>query len=162
AQVIAQGRTTVLIVGAIAFAVVVIAGAAVSWILVGRALRPLAALTRAAQPLSESSLDQRISLPGPRDEVARLADTFAEMTGRLQAAFDAVRRFVANASHELRTPLAVIRTEIDVTLADAQATVADLRGMGEVAREATQRADALVEALLLLARTQARGVTERH
>jgi signal transduction histidine kinase len=162
AQVIEQGRRTVLVVGVIAFAVEVIAGAVVSWVLVGRALRPLATLTRAARTLSESSLDQRISLPGPRDEVALLADTFDDMTGRLQAAFDAERRFVANASHELRTPLTVIRTEIDVTLADPAATAADLRRMGEVARQATERADALVSALLLLARTQARGLTERR
>jgi signal transduction histidine kinase len=162
AQVIDQGRRTVLVVGLIAFAVEVIAGAVVSWVLVGRALRPLATLTRAARSLSESSLDQRISLPGPRDEVALLADTFDEMTDRLQAAFDAERRFVANASHELRTPLAVIRTEIDVTLADPRATVADLRRMGEVARTATERADALVSALLVLARTPARGPTERR
>jgi signal transduction histidine kinase len=162
AEVTEQGRRTVLVVGLIAFAVEVIAGAVVSWVLVGRALRPLATLTRAARTLSESSLDQRISLSGPRDEVALLADTFDEMTDRLQAAFDAERRFVANASHELRTPLAVIRTEIDVTLADPAATVADLRRMGEVARQATERADALVSALLLLARTQARGLTERR
>lgn len=162
AQVIQQGRDTVLVTGLIAFAVEVMAGAVVSWMLVGRALRPLSTLTRAARSLSESSLDQRISLTGPRDEVALLADTFDEMTGRLQAAFDAERRFVANASHELRTPLAVIRTEIDVTLADPDASVADLRRMGEVAREATERADALVGALLLLASTQARGLSERR
>jgi signal transduction histidine kinase len=139
----------------------VVAGAVVSWVLVGRALRPLSTLTRAARSLSESSLDQRISLPGPRDEVALQADTLDEITGRLQDAFDAERRFVANASHELRTPLAVIRTEIDVTLADPNASVADLRRMAEVARRATERADSLVGALLVLARTQARGVTER-
>ncbi len=161
AEVIRQGRNAVLITGVIAFAVEVVAGAVVSWVLVGRALRPLSTLTRAARSLSESSLDQRISLQGPRDEVALLADTLDEMTGRLQDAFDAERRFVANASHELRTPLAVIRTEIDVTLADPNASVQDLRRMAEVAREATERADSLVGALLVLARTQARGVTER-
>ena len=63
------------------------------------------------------------------------------MLGRLQAAFDAERRFVANASHELRTPLAVIRTEVEVTLADPDADVAELRRMGEVVLEATGRAD---------------------
>ena len=161
-EVIRSGRNSVLVVGLIAFAVEVVAGAVVSWVLIGRALRPLSTLTTAARSLSESSLDQRIALSGPRDEVAVLADTFDEMTGRLQAAFEAERRFVANASHELRTPLAVIRTEIDVTLADPAAGVADLRRMGEVAREATERADALVGALLLLARTQARGLSERR
>ena len=77
---------------------------------------------------------------GPRDEVAELADTFDAMLDRLQAAFDSQRRFVANASHELRTPLSVIRTELDVTLADPHADVAELRRMADVVREAAARA----------------------
>ena len=90
-----------------------------------------------------------------RGEVAELAAGFDAMLDRLQAAFDAQRRFVANASHELRTPLAVLRTEVDVTLADPDADVAELRRMGEVVRDATRRADELIAGLLLLARTEA-------
>ena len=123
AEIAAQGRETVLVVGLIAFPLQVLAGALLSWVLIGRTLRPLSTLTRTARALSESSLDQRIRLTGPRDEVADLADTFDDMLGRLQAAFDAERRFVANASHELRTPLAVIRTEVEVTMADPAADV---------------------------------------
>ena len=158
ARVVRQGRETVLVVGLIAFPLVVIAGGLLSWVLIGRTLRPLSTLTSAARALSESSLDQRIALTGPRDEVAELADTFDDMLGRLQAAFEAERRFVANASHELRTPLSVIRTEVDVTLADPSTDEADLRRMGEVAREATDRADRLLNSLLFLARTQASGL----
>jgi signal transduction histidine kinase len=153
-----QGRQTVLVVGLIAFPLQVLAGAFLSWVLIGRTLRPLSTLTRTARALSESSLDQRIRLTGPRDEVADLADTFDDMLGRLQAAFEAERRFNANASHELRTPLAVIRTEVEVTMADPDADVADLRRMGEVVLEATDGANRLLTSLLLLARTQARGV----
>jgi len=158
-RVVQQGRDTVLVVGLIAFPLVVITGGLMSWVLIGRALRPLSMLTSAARALSESSLDQRIALTGPRDEVAELADTFDDMLGRLQSAFEAERRFVANASHELRTPLSVIRTEVDVTLADPSAGVDDLRRMGEVAREATDRADRLLNSLLFLARTQASGLS---
>jgi signal transduction histidine kinase len=159
-QVVRQGRQTVLLVGLVAFVVETVSGAGVAWVLIGRTLRPLQTLTRAARSMSESSLDQRVALEGPRDEVAVLADTFDEMTARLQASFEAERRFVANASHELRTPLAVIRTEIDVTLADPEASTADLRRMGEIARDATDRADRLVSALLVLARTQSQGLSE--
>ncbi len=161
ASVVAQGRHIVLIVGITAFLLLVIAGAVVSWVLIGRALRPLSVLTAAARGLSESSLDRRIDLAGPRDEVAELADTFDDMLDRLQAAFEAERRFVANASHELRTPLSVIRTEVDVTLADPRADVPALREMGEVVREATDRANLLLNSLLFLARTQASGVAEK-
>jgi signal transduction histidine kinase len=159
AEIAAQGRQTVLIVGLIAFPIQVLAGAWLSWLLIGRTLRPLFSLTRTARLLSESSLDRRIRLPGPRDEVADLADTFDDMLDRLQAAFDAERRFVANASHELRTPLSVIRTEVEVTLADRDADVAQLREMGAVVLEATEGANRLLTSLLVLARTQARGVS---
>ena len=150
-----SARTEVLQVGSVAFALVVIAAALVSWVLAGHVLRPVHEVTATARRLSAESLDERIDLEGPRDEVAELADTFDAMLDRLQAAFDAQRRFVANASHELRTPLAVLRTEIDVTLADPDADVAELRRMAGVLREATRRAEGLVEGLLLLARTEA-------
>ena len=85
--------------------------ALLSWITTGQVLRPLHEVTATARRLSAESLGQRLQLPGPRDEVAELADTFDAMLDRLQAAFDSQQRFVANASHELRTPLAVVRTE---------------------------------------------------
>jgi signal transduction histidine kinase len=150
-----SARTEVLQVGTVAFALVVVAAAMVSWVLAGHVLRPVHEVTATARRLSAESLDERIDLEGPRDEVAELADTFDAMLDRLQAAFDAQRRFVANASHELRTPLAVLRTEIDVTLADPDADVAELRRMAGVLRDATRRAEGLVEGLLLLARTEA-------
>jgi hypothetical protein len=119
-------------------------------------------VTATARRLSAESLDERIDLEGPRDEVAELADTFDAMLDRLQAAFDAQRRFVANASHELRTPLAVVRTEVDVTLADPAADDAELRRMAEVIREATLRAQQLVDGLLVLARTEGSALRARE
>ena len=77
------------------------------------------------------------------------------MLGRLDAAFDSQRLFVANASHELRTPLSVIRTELEVTLSDPDADVDELRRMGEVVASAAERAQRLVASLLTLARLQA-------
>ena len=86
------------------------------------------------------------------------------MLGRLDAAFDSQRLFVANASHELRTPLSVIRTELEVTLSDPDADVDELRRMGEVVEQAAERAQRLVASLLTLARLQAveRGELEVH
>src|SRR5699024_12041043 len=91
--------------------------------------------------------------------LADLARTFDAMLERLQQAFDSQHRFVANASHELRTPLSVIRTELDVTLSDDDADVAELRRMAAVVRDATERAERLVGSLLLLARADAAGRT---
>ena len=100
------------------------------------------------------SLDTRTGVRDARGEVAELAAGFDAMLDRLQAAFEAQRRFVANASHELRTPLSVLRTEVDVTLSDPAADVEELRRMGAVVRDATRRADDLVAGLLLLARAE--------
>jgi len=152
-----QARSELLHAGALAFGVVVLVGVAAGFVLAGQALQPVSQLTATARRLSTETLDQRIALEGPSDELKELADTFDDMLARLNAAFDSQRRFVANASHELRTPLAVIRTEVDVTLGDPGARLADLRTMGEVVREASVRADRLVDALLVLARSEAQA-----
>ena len=124
------------------------------WVVAGRVLRPLQRITATATRLSERTLHQRIALDGPDDELKELADTFDRMLGRLDAAFDAQRRFAANASHELRTPLAISRTEVDVALADPHTSPAELRAMAERVRDATQRSERLIEGLLTLARSE--------
>ncbi|MEV1293452.1 HAMP domain-containing sensor histidine kinase [Pseudonocardia sp. NPDC049635] len=153
----ASARAEVLRAGLIAFPLVVLAGAVTSWVLVGRLLDPLRRVVDTASRLSANSMDERVALEPARSEVAELAAAFDAMLDRLQAAFDAQRRFVANAGHELRTPLAVLRTEVDVTLQDPDADAAELRRMAEVVRDAGRRCDELVTGLLLLARTEATG-----
>jgi len=157
-----SARDDVLVAGSVTFLLVVVAAALLSWVITGQVLRPLHEVTATARRLTASSLGQRLRLRGPRDEVAELADTFDAMLDRLQAAFDAEVRFVANASHELRTPLAVIRTEVDVTLADPTADAAELRRMAGVVGTATLRAQQLVDGLLLLVRTEGAGVSTRE
>jgi signal transduction histidine kinase len=125
------------------------------YLLAGRALRPLRSIVAAAQRVSGENLGERIALPGPADELRELADTFDGMLARLDAAFASQRRFVANASHELRTPLAVMRTEIDVTLADPHASTGELRTMGEAVRDMVDRNERLIAGLLVLARSDA-------
>ena len=100
----------------IALAVVIALAAILGWIAAGRALRPVHRITAAARAASEHNLSARVTPTGPRDELRELAETFDEMLGRLQVAFEAQRRFIANASHELRTPLAVMRTTVDVVV----------------------------------------------
>ncbi len=125
------------------------------WLLAGRALRPLRDITATARRVSGENLGERIGLNGPGDELKELADTFDGMLSRLDAAFASQRHFVANASHELRTPLAIMRTEVDVSLADPDASVDDLRRMGDAVRETVDRCERLIEGLLMLARSEA-------
>src|SRR6266516_255820 len=122
-----------------ALLLVTLASVAAGWMVAGRALRPISRITSTARSISDRTLDARIALSGPRDELRELADTFDSMLERLEAAFESQRRFVANASHELRTPLAIVRTELDVTLDDPDADREELRAMAHVVRDANDR-----------------------
>jgi signal transduction histidine kinase len=138
----------------IALALMALVSVGLGWLVAGRVLRPLAAITATARRLEGSTLHERINLQGPQDELKELADTFDQMLGRLDAAFETQRRFVANASHELRTPLAIARTEVDVALADPGTGAAELRAMAGRVLEANQRSERLIEGLLTLARSE--------
>jgi signal transduction histidine kinase len=131
------------------------------WLIAGRVLRPVQQLTAAARTASEHNLSARVSLRGPRDELRELADTFDDMLGRLHAAFEGQRRFIANASHELRTPLTAMRTTVDVVLSKPAPTPDDVVGMGRDVRTAVDEAEALIGALLTLARNE-HGLTVRE
>jgi signal transduction histidine kinase len=124
------------------------------WLVAGRVLRPLRAMKSATQQITERNLHERLALPGPGDEVKDLADTIDGLLARLQAAFEAQRRFVASASHELRTPLTLNRALLEVALADPTASVADLRVTCEELITAGEQQERLVEALLTLATTE--------
>jgi signal transduction histidine kinase len=141
----------------VAVLLVSVLGVAVGYLVAGRALRPLHGVTATARRLSGETLDERIRYAGADDEVAELAATFDAMLDRLAEAFETQKRFVANASHELRTPLAVMRTEIDVTLSDPDADLAEYRRMATVVRDASERANALVQSLLVLASSEAQA-----
>jgi signal transduction histidine kinase len=135
---------------AILAAMAVLSGA-LGWFVSGRVLRPMSDITATARRVSNESLHERIALEGPDDELKQLADTFDSMLGRLEAGFDRQAAFVRNASHELRTPLSVIRTEADVTLADEPNDPEALRRSLAVVREAGERSERLIDALLALA-----------
>ncbi|MBS1674551.1 MAG: HAMP domain-containing histidine kinase, partial [Actinobacteria bacterium] len=123
------------------------------WLLAGRVLRPLAMMADTARAVGEGDLSARIALPGSDDEFRRLSDVFDGMLDRIEQDIERERRFSANASHELRTPLAITRALIEVAEQDPDTDVPRLlRSL----RTANERAIALTEALLLLARLDAR------
>jgi signal transduction histidine kinase len=117
------------------------------------------AITATARRLGAESLNRRINMDGPDDELKELANTFDTMLDRLANAFDSQTRFVANASHELRTPLAVQRTLVEVAMADPKATP-ELRQLGHHLLVTNERSERMIEGLLLLARSD-RGLPSR-
>ena len=137
------------------------ASAPLGWFAAGRTLRPLRQMTASARTISAGNLHDRLALVGPDDEFKQLGDTVDDLLARLEAAFAAQRRFVANAAHELRTPLTLERTLLQVALADPNASEASLRATCEELLQAGRNQERLLEGLLTLA-TGERGLERRE
>jgi signal transduction histidine kinase len=144
----------------LALAVTTLASAPLGWFAAGRVLRPLRAITDTARTISVGNLHERLALAGPEDEFKRLGDTLDDLLGRLEAAFEAQRRFVANASHELRTPLTLERTLLQIALTDPNASAQSLRATCEELLAASAEHERLLESLLTLASSE-RGLEQR-
>jgi signal transduction histidine kinase len=128
--------------------------AVLGWFAAGRVLRPLRSITATARTISAGNLHERLALTGPEDEFKALGDTLDDLLARLEASFDAQRRFVANASHELRTPLTLERTLLQVALADPNASTETLRATGQELLELQTEHERMLEALLTLASSE--------
>jgi signal transduction histidine kinase len=145
----------------VVLALTAVVSAVLGWFASGRVLRPLRQMTATARTISAGNLHERLALQGPNDEFRQLGDTLDDLLARLEAAFDAQRRFVANASHELRTPLTLERTLLQVALADPNADAAKLRATCEELLASGRDQERLLEALLTLASSE-RGLDQRH
>ena len=143
-----------LAASAVALGVRAVLSAALGWLAAGRVLRPLRKMTAATRRISADNLGERLAAAGPGDELKDLADTIDGLLERLEGAFTAQRRFIANASHELRTPLAMMRTSLDVATAKPAPIPAEVTVLAGKLREGLSQADRLLESLLLLARAQ--------
>jgi signal transduction histidine kinase len=152
---------SVLSYSAIALAILIPVSIALGWLVADRALRPLRAITTAARAISARNLDERLGLDASYDEFTELGETLDDLFGRLGAAFESQRHFVANASHELRTPLAAERTLIQVALADPDATAESLRSTCQQVLALGEQQGRLIDALLTLASSQ-RGLDRRE
>jgi signal transduction histidine kinase len=158
-----QGTLTrnLLIAGLIALAVMTVTSLVLGWLVAGRALRPVREMTVAAQRISEDSLHERLAVSGPKDELKELGDTMDGLLERLETAFSAQRRFVANASHELRTPLTTMRASLDVALGKPEPPPPQTVALAGRLRAELDRIDRLLEAFLVLARAQHRSLPGR-
>jgi signal transduction histidine kinase len=146
----------VLVVGV---PVVVAVLAVTTWVVVGRALRPVESLRAEVAEITGSDLHRRVPLPRGDDEVARLARTMNEMLDRLDASSERQRRFVADAAHELQSPLATARTSLEVGVAGAEGT--DWPATAAEVLDEHERMGRLLRDLLFLARAD-EGQVERR
>jgi signal transduction histidine kinase len=147
-----------LVQSAVALAVMAAVSIALGWLIAGRILRPLHTMTATVREISAADLKRRLALDGPADELTALARTFDDLLDRLQASFDAQRRFVANASHELRTPLTMIRTALDVADGKPQPPC-EIKALAVKIRRGLDRADKLLDGFLTLSRAEHAPIT---
>lgn len=143
-----------LIQSGIALAIMAAISIALGWVVAGRVLRPLRTMTMATRRISKDNLHQRLAIGGPPDELRDLADTIDGLLERLEGAFGAQRRFVANAAHELRTPLTLLHALLDETLSDPSATIDSFRATSRRLLAAGQEQERLLESLLTLASSE--------
>jgi len=129
----------------------------VAWLMTGAALRPVERMRREAAAYSVSEPARRLPLPGSKDEVARLGETFNSLLDRLQAALDRERRLLDDASHELRTPLSALKAEIDLALSSPR-SAGELKAALQSASEETNRLNRLAQDLLVLSRARDGGL----
>jgi len=143
------------------FPIAVLLAGVGGYALARKALAPIDSMATQAKKISAERLSDRLSIENPEDELGKLGTVFNGMLGRLQAAFDQLRRFTADASHELRTPLTAIRSVGEVALQD-QRSPAEYRDVIGSMLEEVDRLTRLSESLLALSRADAGHVQLQH
>lgn len=146
----AETLATVATLLAVAVPLLLLLVAFTTWLVTGRALRPVTRIRAEVEGITTERLDRRVPVPESDDEIAALATTMNGMLDRLDAGAQAQRRFVSDASHELRSPLATIRQHAE--LAQAHPATTSIGELADVVSEEGLRLQGIVESLLLLAR----------
>jgi heavy metal sensor kinase len=145
-------RLLITLLGASLLLVVV--GGGLAYVVIGRTLRPVGEIAALARTISERDLHQRVGARAGADEIGELVRTFNLMLNRLEAAFESLHRFTADASHELRAPLAVIRSQVEVALNQPRTPDEYQRVLRGVVKQ-VEHLTAIAEELLLIARADA-------
>jgi len=153
----AEIKHQLLVQSGVALAIMSVIAVALGWLVAGRVLRPLQTMTDSIQRISARNVHERLAVAGPRDELKNLADTVDGLLGRLEAALDSHKRFVANAAHELRTPLTLEHALLEEAVLDPDATADSFRGQFEELMVVSEQHARLLESLLVLA-TSERGL----
>ncbi len=125
-----------------------------SWWLADRAVRPVHQIIDQAEEIEAGSLDRGIRAAADSREYHRLVAVLNGMLGRLRSAFDAQRRFTADASHELRSPLTALRGELELARR-RERSPEEYRRVIDSSLEEVERLSRMAEDLLTLARSDA-------
>ena len=129
---------------------IIVFGLSVTYWIMGRALRPLTALSETIHDINEHNLSKSIGGNTAKDEVGSIAASFNAMLSRLRGSFEQQKRFSASAAHELKTPLATIKTSLQVLKMDDSPSLDDYKEVVSVMEQNIERLIDTVNDLLLL------------
>lgn len=133
----------------------IVIGIGATYILVGKALKPVSDLNKSVKSIGEHNLSQRIENINTKDEIGDLAISFNNMLDRLEKSFLYRKSFAANAAHELKTPLTIIKSGVQVLKLDPSPTIEDYKENVDITEQSTQRLIQVVDDLLALASEEA-------
>lgn len=117
------------------------------------AFRPMMGMVETAKTITAKNLHERLAIPRAKDEVRLLGETLNRMIGRIDAAFNSQKQFIADASHEIRTPLTVICSELEYAL--GRMSDPSLKDSLATSLSEIDRLTKLADDLLLLAKLDA-------
>jgi heavy metal sensor kinase len=131
--------------------------AVIWWWAASRALAPLTHMSDDAERITVESINSGLTTSDSDDEVGQLGRAFNRLLGRVSAAVDSQRQFMADASHELRTPVSAARTAAEVTLAQPHRDEEEYRDALAIVSAQTERLGRMVDDMFVLARADAGG-----
>lgn len=156
-----ETRGTLALIIILALPIAVAISLASGYIIAGRVLAPISAITRKAEEISAENLSERLPVGQTDDEFSRLATVFNQAFTRIEDSFSRLRRFTADASHELRTPLAAIRSIGETALHASGEHGTCREAIGSILEE-SDRLRQLIDALLQLSRADAGEIEQRR
>jgi heavy metal sensor kinase len=140
-----------------ALPLLVVVASLLGYWLAGKSLEPVNLIIKTAQQIGARNLSRRLDVPGPHDELRRLTETLNAMLARIEAAFQRITQFTADASHDLRTPVAVIRSTAEIALRRPRQPQEYQQALSRILDTSIETSE-LLENLLALARSDAGAV----
>lgn len=156
-----QTRRTLALIILLIMPLAVATSLAIGYLIAGRVLAPIRAITRKAEEISAENLSERLPTGEGDDEISRLASVFNQTFARIEDSFARLRSFTADASHELRTPLAAIRSIGEAALQLPEERTDCREAIGSILEE-SDRLRQLVDALLVLSRADSNDIELRR
>jgi signal transduction histidine kinase len=139
---------------AVTIVLLMVSAGLLGWFMARRALKNVEEVTRTAQAISASALEQRVPVKGQADEIARLAITFNDMLDRIQTLVTETKEMTENIAHDLRSPITRIRGMAEMALTSGKAIEEFETAAASTVEECDRLLD-MINTMLYISQTEA-------